>query len=58
MREYIDSWGSQPPYDELDAVDRKAPAWLVEVEYVTVGTRIIAAGESPLSHFRGAFARG
>jgi CBS domain-containing protein len=58
MREYIDFLGSQPPYEELDAVDPEALTRLVEVEYVTVGTRIIAAGEPPLWHFRGAFARG
>jgi CBS domain-containing protein len=31
MREYIDFLGSQPPYDELDAVDLEALARLVAI---------------------------
>ncbi|MDF3306202.1 putative nucleotidyltransferase substrate binding domain-containing protein [Rhodococcus sp. T2V] len=51
MREYVDFLGGQPPYDELDSTDLDALARLVEVEFFPAGTRIIEAGESPLSHF-------
>ncbi|MGW5151982.1 cyclic nucleotide-binding domain-containing protein, partial [Rhodococcus koreensis] len=51
MREYVDFLGGQPPYDELESTDLDALARLVEVEFFPAGTRIIEAGESPLSHF-------
>lgn len=51
MREYIDFLGGQHPYDSLDAADLEALAHRVEVEYFTAGSIIVAAGETPMSHF-------
>lgn len=51
MREYVDFLGSQSPYDALESADLEALARLVEVEYFTAGTTIVAAGEQPLTHF-------
>jgi CBS domain-containing protein len=51
MREYVDFLGGQPPYDALDSTDLQTLARLVEVEYFTAHTTIVAAGEPPMSHF-------
>lgn len=51
MREYVDFLGSQSPYDALESADLEALARLVEVEYFSAGTTIVAAGEQPLTHF-------
>jgi CBS domain-containing protein len=50
MREYVDFLGGQSPYDALDAVDLRALAQLVEVEYFPAGQTIVNAGEAPLTH--------
>ncbi|RDH78767.1 CBS domain-containing protein [Mycolicibacterium moriokaense] len=51
MREYVDFLGGQSPYDALDSADLEALSRLVEVEYFTAGSTIVAAGDAPLSHF-------